>query len=843
MADAVVSVFLERLLHALIENGRKVIEFQEQFERMKRQLQLMQSFLKDADRQKRKNQSLRTIIDSLRELIYDAEDILADCQVRRSKYIGSERNPFFSPSELLFRSQAGQRLREINKKVGEIKEDIRSFLLPPLIRQSGGEHYQTEIERWSSPVFDQSQIVGLEDGTKMLKGWLLRATMGLTLVGIVGMGGLGKSTAAQRVFNDREIEFGFERRIWVSVSQTFNEEEIMRTVLKSLGETSMGDTRGELLTKIHQNLSGRRYLIVMDDVWGIQNGWWARLENGLPKEDGSAVIITTRNEGVARRMGVVEGRVHRPRLLTEEESWSLLCKIAFVVSGGVCRNPELEKIGFEVVEKCGGLPLAIKAIGGALRCRSPSFFEWKRIAENFREELEENGDSVMASLQLSYDELPSHLKLCFLCFSLYPEDCVIPKQQLTHWWIGEGFIPMRNGRVELESAEHCLLGLMNRCLVEAVDKRYNGDVYTCKIHDMVRDLALKMAQEEGFYGPNSATSRRSGLTNKSEGMNFLAANSKLRAMLSTTKTGEVNKVNLNILTKIGRFRYLRVLDLSKSISESNLEDVVSRIGTLQHLAYLSLRNCYPLTSVPSSIKRLSNLMILDLGYCHSLRTLPSEISTMEKLIVLDVSYCGSLEYLPKGLSKLTNLQALLGFKPSCIANGSQISELRSLTQLKTLEMRITRGKELAEGELTSLLHLQQLERLTMNCFGCYGNDLLVKLDQLCPPCHLRQLSLEFFPGEQTPTWLNPTSLPKLQHLAMSHGDFNRFHSSFWGTGASVWKLEGLVLESLADLEEEWSNVQQAMPSLRLLRVSWCPNLGSFPVEEVGFKGGFWMKDE
>jgi hypothetical protein len=102
----------------------------------------------------------------------------------------------------------------------------------------------------------------------------------------------------------------------------------------------------------------------------------------------------------------------------------------------------------------------------------------------------------MASIQLSYDELPPHLKSCFLCFSVYPEDCVISKEQLVHWWIGECFVPLRSGRLITEAGEDCFSGLTNRCLIEVVDKTYNGTIYTCTIHDMVRDLVLKIAEDE-----------------------------------------------------------------------------------------------------------------------------------------------------------------------------------------------------------------------------------------------------------------------------------------------------------------------------------------------------------
>nr|ULP54362.1 ZAR1 [Liriodendron chinense] len=846
MADAVVSVFLEKLVNALAEEHQTVIEFQEQFERMKRQLQLMQSFLKDADRMKRKNQTLHTIMKDLRELVYDAEDILADCQTRLDEETEVAGNCLicFSPTEIPFLSHTGKRLKEINKKIGEIEIDMRSYLTLLPVSQTSAEDYRNEVQRWTSPIFDQTQIVGLEEDAMKIKGWLFQANDELNAIGIVGMGGLGKTTTAQKVFNDREVEDHFDRRMWVSVSQTFSEEEIMRSMLKNLGDASLGDSRGELLNKIHQYLLGKRYLIVMDDVWSLENGWWARLCYGLPKGNGSGIIITTRIEEVARKMGVVKGRIHQPSLLSKELSWLLFSKIAFAGSRGECQYPELEDIGKEMVEKCGGLPLAIKAVGGMMLCKSPSFDEWRRIADNFRDELAENDDSVMASLQLSYDELPAHLKSCFLSFSIYPEDCVIMKEQLVHWWIGEGFVPMRNGRLTIELGEACFLGLRNRCLVEAADKTYNGKVLTCKIHDLVRDLVIKIAKEEGFCRLDSTRSRRLGLRSCID-RRLLQTNSKLRAFLSTTKTGEANKVSSSDARWFREIQYLRVLDLSKSIFDTHLKDIFSQIGSLKLLTYLSLQNTHPMIEVPHSIGKLSNLQVLDLSYCHNLKTLPPYITTLEKLTILDVSNCGSLEYMPKGLGKLSNLQVLLGFKPSgpSCSGGCRVVELKKLTQLKSLEMRITRGDEIADDELDVLSHLQQLQFLTIDCFDSHGNDLAGKLDELSFPQQLYELSIKFFPGELTPTWLNPISLPRLQYLSISSANFTHMNRRFWGTETSVWKLQGLMLESLSDLEEEWSRVHQAMPSLRIMSVSWCPKLDLFPVEDFGFKGGVWRREE
>ncbi|KAL5557389.1 hypothetical protein UlMin_039625 [Ulmus minor] len=846
MVDAVVTVFLEKLLRALSEETHVLIGFRDQFESLQSELLLMQSFLKDAERLKRKKETLRRIMVDLRELIHQAEDMLADCQLQ-----SNDEDSFtggclmcLHPTKLSFQHQTGKRLIEINKKIGKIKKNISTYLGVPILNQLD-QMIDQEMVQWSSPVYDHTQVVGLEGDTRKLKDWLYEADRNNILsIGVVGMGGLGKTTIAQKVFNDREMEDHFERRIWVSVSQTFTEKQILRSMLRNLGDASVGDDEGELLKKMNQYLMGKRFLIVMDDVWSTDVAWWRRIYDGLPKGNGSGIIITTRIEEVAQKMGVKEARMHWPKCLSRDDSWLLFRQIAFADRGGVCDNPQLEVVGEEIVAKCKGLPLAIKAVGGIMLCKPSSYHEWRRIADHFRDELAEKDDSVMASLQLSYDELPSYLKSCFLCLCLYPEDCVITKDQLVHWWIGEGFVPLRSGRASTEAGEDCFTGLTNRCLLEVVDKTYYGTIDTCKIHDMVRDLVIRIAKEDAFIGLDETSCRHLSI-DTTMAQNHFVANPELRALLSTTKIGEVNKIASNIGKKFCKSRYIRVLDLSRSIFETPLTGLLYQVGSLQHLTYLSVSNTHPLVQLPPSLEKLHNLQILDVSYCQNLKSLPPYIVTFKKLKVLDISHCGSLECLPKGLGRLSQLEVLLGFKPakSNQPEGCRIGELRNLIRLRKLGLQLTRGDEITDTEVNALVNLQELQYLSISCFDSHGDELITKLDSFFPPQQLHELSLKFYPGKISPIWLNPMSLPMLRYISISSGNLGKMNPNFWGNDNSVWRVEGLMLESLSDFEVEWPRLQQVMPLLKIVSSSWCPELASFPVEDIGFRGGVWKKEE
>ncbi|KMT02680.1 hypothetical protein BVRB_9g203570 [Beta vulgaris subsp. vulgaris] len=841
MVDAVVTVFLEKLFNVLVQEGGVLLGFKDQFKKLQNDLKYMQSFFKDAERLKRKDESLKCTLADMRELVYEAEDILADCQLLSNS--SGKLLEDYSPTKVPAKYQMGKRIGEINEKINSIKNNISSFLGP--LQPVHGNVEEEGPPRWSSPVYDHTQVVGLERDTRKLKDWLSQSdSSGILSIGVVGMGGLGKTTVAQTVFNDKDIDLRFEKRIWVSVSQKFNEEQIMRSILRYLGDTNIGDNHGDLLRRINQYLLGKRFLIVLDDVWSEDTSWWVRIYEGLPKGNGSCIIVTSRIEEVTRKMRVQEARIHRPQVLNEGHSWSLFCNVAFAETHGECTSTELESVGKEIVSKCRGLPLAIKAVGGMMLCKPPYYHEWRRIADHFRDELGVEDNSVMASLQCSYDELPPYLKSCFLSLSIYPEDCEISKDQLVRWWIGEGFVPVRNGRLATEASEDCFSGLTNRCLVEVVEWDYNGKISTCKVHDMVRDQVIKIAADDAFSGLSAAHCRHLGLTTDMEEKQMVTSK-KMRALVSTSKSGEVNKIATCIGNKLCDFRYLRVLDLSKSIFGVLLADLLCKVGGLKHLTCFNLSNTHPLTQVPQTLEKLHNLQILDLSYCQSLRSLPAFVMTFKNLVVLDVSHCGSLELLPRGLGMLSHLQVLLGFKPARLeSEGSRISELRNLSDLRILELQLTRADEIDDAETDALTGLRKMQILTISCFNSFESDKLIsKLEKVCPPSQLHELSLKFYPGKISPKWLNPVSLPMLRYLSLCGGNLRQLSRGFWGNDETSWRIEGLKLDSLSNLNVEWEMIQGVMPSLKTVHACWSPELIAFPIEGIGFRGGVWKKSD
>ncbi|XP_058096472.1 disease resistance RPP13-like protein 4 isoform X2 [Magnolia sinica] len=867
MADAVVSVLLDNLLSILVTEGRQLLEFDDQFEETKEELQYMQSYLKEADQVKRRdmNEILKRVMSNLRELVYDAEDVIADCQLLfLKKHEGCAPNftSYWFPTHLKSRHQLGKRLRNINQGVRKVKKNMKSYL-QTAPRQPGKDEDGGNMGMTYPILMHEAEMVGLEDDSTKIINWILEADGPSMAIGIAGMGGIGKTTLAQKICDSGRVKDSFRYSLFVTVSQSFKLDELLKKMLGKLN-VEEGSMRGKDVRDLLERLKAKlddKYLIVLDDVWETdKNGWWESLESALPKVSGSYVIVTTRNEEVAKSMGAAGRHIHYPQTLSKEDSWSLFSKVAFARNGGKCAKPDLVEVGKEIVVRCRGLPLAIKVVGGMMFMKGDSIHEWRRISEHLKEELEisKKDEPVISCLELSYEELPTHLKPCFLCFAMFPEDFEIYVDDMVNWWIGEGFVWGKNGKTAFEIGEECLSELFNRFLILGVEKDHFERSYVrCKMHDMVRDMVIRIARDESFFvrldcGGSPAfreQSRRLGIVGNTAVESIRNSPTKLRTLVGMG----IQSIEMiaSLKAKQCEVRWLRVLSLS--LSDWNLDlgvvcsDWLSGIGSLHHLVYLNIQRSSALISLPDAIGNLRNLRILRLWNCPNLKRLPVSITTLEKLTAIQIELC-SLECMPEGLGKLSNLERLGWFSP-VNKNGSGISELKSLTKLRELRMGIKSVEEIEEGEwhVLSMLQYLQILRLDFGGISVERDGVVRKIEgELSPPLKsLRELYLIYWPGERTPAWLSPTSLPNLQFLLIWRGRIREMGPRFWDSESGVWKVEVLVLQCLYELEAEWQRMRRVTPSLRLLKVYNCPKLKSFPfdVTKYTLEEEKWRREE
>lgn len=848
IVDAMIQILAQQVFTALQTQAHFALDFKGQFEVMKTRLDLTKALLADTENLKNKKEIVKTSLSTLRELVYEADNILTDCIIS-DEYQNDGSCSSLTFQKPLFWYNTGKKLKDINAKMDTMERSLAAYLQAKDLSNRGDDAYQ--VVKFTTQDCDPSEIIGLKHDLQKLKDWIFGTTNVLHRVGIVGMGGLGKTTIAQKIFNDEEVATRYQKMLWVSVSQTFSENRIMRSMLEQLEPNFSISDESLMMHKINQALEGKTCLIFMDDVWRMNLPWWDKFCSSLQKVIGgsSCIIITTRNEDVATDMGVDKSQIHQPKTLNKDDSWLLFSKFAFSrCREKRCPDPQFEKEGREILDKCGGLPLAIKTVAALLAPKANSLVQWNEINKNFHElTVEGKISSVMASLQLSYDELPTHLKQCLLCFSIYPEDSEIHAEQLIHWWVGEGLIQGKGSKTAKEMGFDYLSDLVARCLVEAVHRRdYDGRVYVCRMHDMVRELTIKIAEEESFgkFDEQSrqiptVNSRWLGITSAMDPKS-VRSSTKLRALLLIPSSKVV------LARNIGSFSSLRVLDFSLISKPDDIpvKDFLAWICSLKRLAYLNLSGFLSIKELPSSMRKLRNLQILILCGCSNLVTLNPYITTLKKLVVLDLGSCG-LEYLPKRLGSLLYLQELSGFRVSNQANRQsfRFHELRGLSHLRVLRMSIGNDTAISQEDRDVLSQLSKLKVLAIDAEDCEGQNILEMLNALSPPPSLQEFYLRRYRHKTLPAWINPEKLSSLQYLCIENGDLEHIETSpRWVAEIQyTWNIEGLCFKVLPNLNINWKNLEKDMPLLRYAEVSGCFNLQHFPCPDE--KLAVWRKNE
>ena len=518
MAEIAVTVVIDRLLSLLTEEARLLRGVHTEVEDIKRQLLFIQAFLKDADAKAEKgdtiNHGLKAWVQELRETAYSIEDLFDEYihhfanRPRRSGVIFD----FLSKVSCLIanlkpRHEIASKVKDLKLKMGKLHEESSRYGFISSFEQGSGGSSDTINVQWRDPrvkalFIEEAEIVGIESPKGELINWLVEGAAELTVISVVGMGGLGKTTLAKNVYDNKKVVERFVCRAWITVSQSFKMEMVLQNMIKQFYET-MKEPIPEgmdamnvisLSGLLKKYLEDKRYAIVFDDVWRLE--FWGFIKCVLPENRrGSRVVITTRNVEVGcaiRESGF--HHVHNLQPLLPESSWELFCKKAFP---GSCCPSELEKISIDIVKRCAGLPLAIVAIGGALSTKQKNELEWQKFNDSLGSQLETNPhlESITKILSLSYNDLPHFLKPCFLYCVVFPEDYSINCAKLIRLWVAEGFVKGEKGVPLEQRAEEYLNELIHRSLVQLSKVDDRGRIRRCKVHDLMREMILKKAEE------------------------------------------------------------------------------------------------------------------------------------------------------------------------------------------------------------------------------------------------------------------------------------------------------------------------------------------------------------
>eukprot|EP00261_Vitis_vinifera_P033113 XP_019074356.1 PREDICTED: putative disease resistance protein At1g50180 [Vitis vinifera] len=473
MAESAVSFAVERIGDALLQKAIFLKGVHEQVDRMQRELKRMQCFLKDADAKQQEDERVRHWVSEIQDVAYDAEDAI-DAFIFN---VESGRTKFFPCrmfKKLVSSCKVGKEIEAIQIKIQDISKSRETYGINSIGEATSQAGQRLQKLRYISPLVKEEIIVGLKEDTDKLVEQLVKGDERRRAVSIVGMGGIGKTTLAKKVYNDSQV-MGYFRfcRAWAYVSQDCRPRDVFQNILNQIPYKPNEDEAKKIEKMqehefgdfLHERLKEKRFLVVLDDIWESDD--WKCLAKAFPEENnGSRLLLTTRNKNVALQADA-QSVPYEVKLLSEEESWKLFCRSA--IPGNVTEScpPELKELGEKMVKKCAGLPLAIVVLGGLLSSRTQLLTVWEEVFNKLRAHFAVS-NGVDAILSLSYIDLPHNLKSCFLYLGLFPEDKVISKRRLLLLWIAEGFITQQDEQRLEDTAEDYLNQLINRNLVQVV---------------------------------------------------------------------------------------------------------------------------------------------------------------------------------------------------------------------------------------------------------------------------------------------------------------------------------------------------------------------------------------
>ncbi|KAH7656169.1 P-loop containing nucleoside triphosphate hydrolase protein [Dioscorea alata] len=619
----------------------------------------------------------------------------------------------------------------------------------------------------------------------------------VSVLPVLGLGGIGKTTLAQYLFNHQEVENTFHEKAWICVSHNFDRIRITREIVDSLSDhkgrkfphsTNLDCLERELKNK----LTGKRFLLVLDDVW---SGEWTQLL--FPFE--SAAIECVKIVVTARDQIVLQGKGKRNEIILkgieENDYWSFFVSCAFGDEDPASAKypPRLHDVGKQIMQKLKGSPLAAKTVGQVL-WRKLNEKHWMYVLKSNLWELGTDVNDIMPALALSYYHLPEHLQLCFCFCSVFPKGYEFNANSIVSMWIAHGFV------LEAELSSKTAEDIGHEYVTELLCRsffEYGSSKECLKIHDLLHDLAHSVSLGEYcIYEGQTATkipeSARHLCVQTSVNLSSICELKNLRTLVIFR--GELQAHELEALKNI---RVLVLLD-------SEVKEISPFLGHLKHLRYLDLCQTR-IKSLPESLCLLYQLKVLKL---KKLETLPSQLGN---LINLQFFIVNSQKGLPfRGPWVLVfPVKKETGYR---IAQLKGMNELRGTLALRELE-NIQCEEDAREANLKEKCHLKGLCLLWSDAFT---NSHIVEevLDSLQPHPNLKNLYIVEYMGSRTPSWFVTSSMQNLKKIGLR----NCVNWKLLPTLGQLPFLKTLSLEDMNATIESIEDLDVVFPSLEKLEL-------------------------
>ncbi|PON87628.1 NB-ARC domain, LRR domain containing protein [Trema orientale] len=744
------NLIINKLLNLLTEQVHLLRGVHREVKSLMDELEIMQALLKDAEEKLEKeglNGTAKVWLKKLRDVADRIEDVVDEYLYHLAKHrhgISSLQKVGHSVRTLKLRRGIASKIQDINKALQKIKERGLSYGLRPFENGSSSSMV-TKVDtssidpRLGSLFLEEDELVGIDSTAKKVITSLVEGPTMRSVISLVGEGGIGKTTLARKVFKDEALRQQFECFAWITVSQSYNIESILKSMKNQIcNEKEETDgTVGGLIECLRHYLETKRYVIVFDDVWKVD--FWEVVKLALPSKNMRARIIILQNNANHVK-DTPSDHIQELKRWSLELAWELFCKKAFRFEFEGCCPQILDELSRKIVSKSQGLPLAISAIAGLLSKKEKTELEWQRVLDNLNYEFARNPhlSNVSKILSLSYHDLPYHLRSCFLYFGIFPEDYSVLDQRLCRLWISEDFV-VKSGTddktLEQVAGEY-LNELIHRNLV-SFEIEY-GAYKRCRVHDLIRP-----SHRLAIHGTTKGV------------LNLVGDNSKIRSIF-LFNTDELTESFVNLFKK---FRLLKVLDCQ----DAPLDKLPKEIGNLFNLKYLNLYGT-KIKTVPKSIGRLQNLQTLDVSQTF-VEELPIEIKKLRNLRHLialskirpEADYSLFLRLgvrIYEGIGNLEELQTLKYVRayPSTIDLVKELQRLKKLKNLSIYQLTSEIGKAVG----ASIQKMNLLEEVCLRATN--GNEILDLTCISSPPPLLRyvQLSCRL---RQFPEWIS-----KLQNL-------------------------------------------------------------------------------